>query len=215
MDSERRRHLALLALGLVAAGGGAALLMRGLRRSGPGAPPGPEADLHGATRVHDDAPLPEFRLDSPAGIVQRNTLRGRWTFLFFGYTQCPDVCPTSLSLMAELCRRLPAAERPAVLFVSVDPLRDSPGLLAEYVPAFDPAFRGASGSDEALADLRRHLGLQYHRHAPARVDQPLIYTVDHTASMFLVDPAVRLRAVFSPPHELEAMLADYRRIISA
>ncbi|MCK6425209.1 MAG: SCO family protein [Burkholderiaceae bacterium] len=214
MDRERRRHLALLALGLVATAGGAALLMRGLRRSGPGEPPGPAAGMRSVTVLHDEPPLPAFRLDSPGGPLTRDDLRGRWTFLFFGYTQCPDVCPTALGLMAELCRRLPAVERPAVLFVSVDPARDTPELLAQYVPAFDPAFRGASGDDAALAALVRHLGVQYHRHPPGRPEHPMVYTVDHSAGMFLLDPAVRLRGVFSPPHDLEAMLADYRQLVS-
>lgn len=216
MITDRARR-ALLYLGLGALLAGAALTLKGLRRSGAGSTQqnAALASLRSVTEVNDAQPLPAFELASPLGPLTRDSLQGRWTFLFFGYTQCPDVCPTALSLMAELQRRLAPGERPGVLFVSVDPQRDTQALLAAYVPAFDPAFRGASGSDAALAALVQHLGVRYHRHPPTRPDHPDIYTVDHTASMFLIDPQVRLRGVFSPPHEPQAMLADYRRLIGA
>jgi protein SCO1 len=215
MNSERLRRRLLFAGGAVVVAG-AALTWKSVRRPGPGS-----AEVNAAmaqrtfTPVADPQPLPEFTLDSPAGPVTRSSLLGGWSFVFFGYTQCPDVCPTALSLMAELQERLAPADRPKVLFISVDPARDTNELLAAYVPAFNPAFRGASGSDVALAKLVKHLGVMYVRHPPARPEHPAIYTVDHTAAMFLIDPQARLRAVFSPPHDAAAMLVDYRRLTRA
>lgn len=202
------RRFAVVGVGLALAG--AALTWKSLRRAGPGS----AADLplpaaRSATVVNDQQALPEFALHSPAGTLTRTSLTGHWSVVFFGYTQCPDVCPTALNLMAEFHRRLPAAERPKVLFISVDAQRDTLPLLAEYVPAFDASFVGATGSDAELAGLVKHLGIRYERHPGV---QPGSYTVDHTASMFLIDPQARLKAVFSPPHALEAMLADYRRL---
>lgn len=161
------------------------------------------------TEVHDAQPVPEFEARNLAGVVSRASLMGHWNMVFFGYTQCPDVCPTALSLMAELNKRLNAAERPQVLFISVDPKRDTPELLAAYMPSFDPSFVGAAGTDESLAALVKNLGVMVQRNPETK---PGIYTVDHTAAMFLIDPQARLKAVFSPPHELEAMLADFRRL---
>lgn len=161
------------------------------------------------TEVNDQVAVPEFEARNLSGVLNRSQLMGRWSMLFFGYTQCPDICPTALTLMAEMAKRLPPAERPQVVFISVDPARDTPELLAAYMPSFDASFVGAAGTDAALAALVKHLGVMYERHPET---QPGIYTVDHTAGMFLIDPQARLKAVFSPPHDLEAMLADYRRL---
>ena len=219
LDSPGRLRRGLVFVGVGALLGGAALTYKALRPVGPGTPAqnAPLAAMAGmgATLIADPQPLPAFSLTSAQGPVTRDGLIGRWHFVFFGYTQCPDVCPTGLGLMAELQRRLPERERPGVLFVSVDPQRDTPALLGEYVPAFDPGFRGATGDDAALAPLLKHLGVMVQRHPPAQPNHPMTYTVDHTASMFLIDPQARLRGVFSPPHDLESMLADYRRLFAA
>lgn len=207
------RRLWLAGLGLTAAGGW--VVWRSLKRAA-ALPPadtaagGAPMPLRSVTEVNDTTPLPDFRLRSPVGPITPADLRGRWSMVFFGYTHCPDVCPTTLGMMAEVVKQLPQAERPLVLFVSVDPARDTPELLGSFVPVFDPTFIGASGSDEQLAALTRHLGVHYDRHQAASPGG--FYTVDHTVSMFLIDPQVRLKAVFSPPHQPETVLADYRRL---
>lgn len=214
-DRPSRLRRALVFVGVGALLGGAALTYKALRRVGPGTPAQNDALARmGATVIADPQPLPAFMLTSAQGPVTLASLIGRWHFVFFGYTQCPDVCPTGLGLMAELQRRLPERERPGVLFVSVDPQRDTPALLGEYVPAFDPSFRGATGDEAALAPLLKDLGVMVQRNPPAQADRPMTYTVDHTASMFLIDPQARLRGVFSPPHDLETMLADYRKLFA-
>jgi protein SCO1/2 len=199
----------LLAAGLALAAAGAAITWKSLRHERPEDVAAANAQGHAATVVDDAQPLPDFALDGPDGKVTRATLAGRWSLLFFGYTHCPDVCPTTLALLAEFNRRLEPGTRPAVLFVSVDPERDTPAVLAAYAPAFDAAFLGASASDAVLAPLAKHLGVQVRR-TPGT--QAGAYSFDHTASIFLVDPRGRLKAVFSPPFELEAMLPSYRRL---
>ncbi len=207
--ADRARRLVIAGAG--AALLGAALAWHGLRRhgAGPAHPAAQAGPLRSATLVDDRHPLPDFALHSTAGELTRAGLAGRWSLLFFGYTHCPDVCPTTLGLMVELHRRIEPPRRPRVLFVSVDPARDTPELLTAYMAAFDAGFIGASGSDEAIDALTRHLGVHYRRNARSPAG---FYTIDHTASIYLIDPAARLKAVFSPPHASDTMAADYLQL---
>lgn len=150
--------------------------------------------------------LPPFLLTRHDGRpFTRDSLVSRWTLLFFGYTQCPDVCPTTLSAMREAMARLGNVPRPQVVFVSVDPQRDSIELLSEYMPRFDPAFVGASGPEAAWRPLAEALGVAYARHASASN-----YTIDHTASVFLIGPDGRTHAVFAHPPDAELVAQGYR-----
>ncbi|NDY92562.1 SCO family protein [Ideonella livida] len=206
----------LLLAGTLLGAAGAALLVR----SWPAAPrpaapdAGSGAPAAPALRWREPAgPVPAFRATGPQGRVDRQSLLGRWSLVFFGYTQCPDICPGTLGMLTEVFRLLPAElPRPGVLFLSVDPERDLPGLLAEYLPAFHPDFRGAAGTDADLAALVAHLGVRYHRHAPGPQGQ---YTVDHTASMFLLDPQARWRAELEPPHEPQAIARALTPLLAA
>ncbi|MDE1981205.1 MAG: SCO family protein [Betaproteobacteria bacterium] len=162
-------------------------------------------------------PLPQFRLESTAGIFTNDNLRGHWTFLLFGYTHCPDVCPTSLSLLAAVTDRLQgqANEAPQVIFVSVDAPRDTLSVLRQYVPAFHPGFVGATGSDEALKPFTRDLGLYYVRNTEERAGQEGGgYSVDHTSSIFLIAPDTRLRAVFQASSDARQMASDAEAIMT-
>lgn len=199
----------LFLLGVATALGGAGLIWKNARRRESAEAIATPPAMKTVTELNDQVAVPDFEARNAGGVVTRANLMGRWSMLFFGYTQCPDVCPTALTLMAEMAKRLPPAERPQVLFISVDPARDTPELLAAYMPSFDASFVGAAGTDASLAALVKHLGVMYDRHPETR---PGIYTVDHTAGMFLIDPQARLKAVFSPPHDLNAMVADYRRL---
>jgi protein SCO1 len=137
---------------------------------------------------------------------------GRWTLAFFGFTYCPDICPATLHVLAgarRLLDDLPEADRPRVVMISVDPGRDTPGRLAEYVPFFHPEFRGVAVAEEYLPELARSFGAAY-AYSPLGEEG---YTVDHTASLFLVDRSARVAAVFPTPHSAEGIAADMRRII--
>lgn len=138
--------------------------------------------------------------------------QGRWTVAFFGFTYCPDICPTTLHLLAEARRMLddlPENDRPEIMMISVDPGRDVPERLAEYVPYFHPEFRGLHVAAQHLPELTRSFGAAY-AYTPVGDDG---YTVDHTASIFLVDRQGRVAAVFPTPHTAEGIASDLRRII--
>jgi protein SCO1/2 len=155
--------------------------------------------------------LPPFSLiDHQGKPFDNDRLLGKWTFLNFGYTHCPDVCPTTLALLADLHSRLHRGESiPAyqIAFVSIDPQRDTPARLAEYVNYFEPSFVGVTGEDAALRDLTQPLGILFQ---PVETpDSALGYVMDHSTSIILVDPAGRYHALFSPPHDAKGMAADF------
>lgn len=140
-------------------------------------------------------------------------LRGRWTFMFFGYTHCPDVCPTALATLATLYRSLDETPElkvdTQVVFVSVDPQRDTPQQLGAYVGYFDSDFIGTTGPQEQLKALATRLGIVYSK-VPG--DGPDNYLVDHSAVILLLDPRARLYALFSAPQDAATMGTDYRRL---
>jgi protein SCO1/2 len=143
------------------------------------------------------------------------TLKGRWTLLFFGYTSCPDVCPATLAVITQASRLLgdPSSRmHPRVVFVSVDPERDTPQRLAEYVAYFSPDFIGATGSEAQLQALTRPLGIAYLRSSVGAPGGG--YLVDHSATILLLDPQGRLRALTSPPHDAAAIARDFQRIVA-
>ena len=140
-------------------------------------------------------------------------LRGHWTLLFFGYTNCPDICPVTLAVLENaltLMRKAHAdAELPQVVFVSVDPKRDTPEHLGDYVSHFDPSFVGVTGSDANLAAFAGQLGALY---VLGDADAEGQYSVDHTAALFLIDPRGHLVALFQAPHAADVLARDIPRI---
>lgn len=177
----------------------------------------PEVDLGTAATVLPQAkPLPQFTLiDDKGRTFDRNAFKGRWTFLFFGYTHCPDVCPTSLGVLAQVEKSLraeAAISQPGYVFVSVDPRRDTPEHLADYMSYFSQSFVGATGADDQLVKLSRPLGVIYQQHADEEGGD---YLVDHSASILLVDPGGGLRAVFPAPHDPDRIIEDYRKIVAS
>jgi protein SCO1/2 len=199
----------LLVVGMSLLIGGSYLTWRSLR-----AGPLPAGELSSVTEIRDDKPLPAFSLHGPRGAFGNANLVGQWSFMFFGYTQCPDICPTALTLMKDLKAALAGRQgTPAqgfqVVFVSVDPQRDTLRLLGEYMAAFDPNFVGITGGDAALSSLVKNLGVYYQRNDATDKQN---YTVDHSAAIYLIDPQGRLAAVFSPPQQAAKMATDFRRI---
>jgi protein SCO1/2 len=170
--------------------------------------------LEQATLLPEGRPLPEFQLvDSAGRPFGRADLRGHWTLMFFGFTSCPDICPTTLATLAVARRQLadlPAPDQPTVVLVSVDPGRDTPEKLAGYVAFFDPSFRGVTGTPEAITAFTRDLGVAVEVGKPGADGS---YTVDHTAAVILVDPSGSLRAIFGSPQRVEALAQDYRAIL--
>lgn len=175
-------------------------------------PPG----LERAVRFDAPRPLPELALlDQDGRAFDAARLRGHWTLLFFGFVNCPDVCPMTLATLAAARRSLadlPTADVPAVAFVSVDPRRDTPEALGRYVAHFDPSFSGVTGPAEAIDALTRALGVAVIV-GPEAPDGS--YSVDHTAAIFLIDRKARIAALFGASHEATTIARDYRRILAA
>ncbi len=152
-------------------------------------------------------PLSDFRLTDTTGrAFTRGDLGGGPTLVFFGFTHCPDVCPTTLMKLAQVRKRAGLTGL-RVLFVSVDPQRDTAPLLGLYVHAFDPAFLGLTGEPGSISALAANFGV-----AVNRVELPGgEYTMDHSAVVFLLDARARIAAIFTPPFDVAALAADVRR----
>ena len=159
--------------------------------------------------------LPDFSLIDQSGhAFGPRELRGRWSFLYFGYTNCPDACPTTLTTLAALEKRLRAsgaAVRPRVVFVSVDAKRDTPAQLAKYVSYFDPEFVGVTAASQpAIEDLARKLGIAVYLSPPSADGS---YLVDHSAAILVVDPAGKIAAILTGPFSAGALQSDFGRIV--
>lgn len=140
--------------------------------------------------------------------------RGKLVVLFFGYTHCPDVCPTTLSDMAQALKLLSPeqAARVQILFVTVDPERDTPEMLKAYVPYFHPDFLGLYGTQEEVARAAREFRIAYRKHwEPGATD----YLVDHTAGSYVLDGAGRLRLFLPFAHSPEDIAHDLKTLIAA
>ena len=155
----------------------------------------------------------DFRLADADGRTRSLAdFRGKVVVLAFGYTHCPDVCPTTLADFAAAVKRLgPEASRVQVLFVTVDPQRDTPQLLKQYVPAFDPSFMGLRGDDAATTKVTRDFRIYVNRNDKAGSTG---YTVDHAAQSFVFDPSGRLRLVIGYGMEPEKIAKDLRLLMN-
>lgn len=160
-------------------------------------------------------PIPDFSLEGGDGQpLDKATLRGRWTLVFAGFTHCPDVCPTTLATLATAAKQwqdLPAEQRPRLLFISVDPERDSAQRSGEYAAYFAKDTLAATAEHAVLEPFTRSLGMVYMKSPLSNGD----YTVDHSASIALLDPEVRLAGLIRPPLDAAAIGADLRRLQDA
>jgi len=151
-------------------------------------------------RDHENAP---FTLDQ---------LRNRWSLLFFGFTSCPDICPSTLDSLSRVHERLQTHDLykkdGQVVFISVDPQRDSSARLRDYVKYFHQDFIGVTGTDSELRKLTTKLGVLYIKVAQGKEH----YSVDHSAGIFLIDPALRLVSVVTPPHSMSEIVRRFEAI---
>jgi protein SCO1/2 len=141
-------------------------------------------------------------------------LEGKWTLLFFGYTHCPDVCPMALSVMQAVYASLEQSpeikSNTQIVFVSVDPDRDPPERLAEYVAYFHKDFVGVTGVVAEIDDFAKQLSAGYVKE-PA--DELGSYQVSHTGSIYLIGPQKRVHGAFSPPHEPKTIVSQYKQVL--
>ena len=184
----------------------AALLMAGaLTGCGGSGPSFKSTDITGADYGKD------FALTDHTGKARTlGDFRGKVVVMFFGYTRCPDVCPITLAELKAVKEQLGEdGKRLQVLFVTVDPERDTQKLLADYVPAFDPSFLGLYGDSAAIAKVAKDFRVFYQKSSGKT---PESYTVDHTAGSYIFDPQGRLR-LFARHGNAGNLLADIRTLL--
>lgn len=155
-------------------------------------------------------PLADFALETADGQpFSKANLEGQWSLLFFGFTNCPDVCPDTMAMLSQSMNQLELMRqdrKPQVVFVSVDPERDHGELFGDYVRWFNDDFIGVTGDDRQLQALGRQVGIVYYLEEPDEATG--FYNVDHSASVLIVDPQGRLFGRFAHPLDPEAVTAD-------
>ena len=164
------------------------------------------------TVLPDPKPLTAFALiDHKNRAFDLASLKGKWSFLFFGFTHCPDICPTTLAILAsarnKIARSTTGAEDVQFVLISVDPNRDTAGKLGQYVAYFDTTFLGVTGNDAQIANLARQLDAPYQVVLTPGVES---YPVYHTTTVFLVDPQARYHAMFTPPLDAETISRRFK-----
>jgi protein SCO1 len=171
----------------------------------------PQPEL--ATELFDQAiPLPSVNLrDHHGQRFRTSALEGRFSLVFFGFTNCPDVCPLSLQVLADVQKVLAdtrPAEAPDIVFISVDQARDTPERIASYVDYFGADILGVTGPDDELEPLLRALGVHVHR----QIEQGQQYNVVHNSTVYVVGPQADVVAVFGAAESARTLTQDYLRI---
>ena len=160
--------------------------------------------------------VPDFSLlDVDAAELTQAVFEDKWSIVFFGYTHCPDVCPITLQVMKNVVTKLEEQnkEAPQIVFMSVDPVRDTSEIMKNYISFFNEDFVGITGDVNSVHSLTRSLGIV--ASFTANAEDPENYIVDHTASLLLIDPQKRVRGKITPPHEAATIAADYVSISEA
>ncbi len=224
-NSSLSRTLIVAVLG-VAAGLGVFAAHRWLQ-----APP-PPPEYRSAAVYAEPRPLPAVELatgDGRSGPANQ-LLAGQWRLVFFGFTHCPEVCPGAMKTLDLVARQLskpadgagavssgasaPAAAvpTPVMTLITIDPRRDTPEVVSNYVRGFNPAFEGYSGSEAAIDELAAAIGVAVMRGTP---DESGNYMVDHTSAVFVFDPQGRVRGLLTAPLTAANIVHDYRLIAGA
>lgn len=207
--ATRSALFALLLIGLLLLAIGAVVSLRGSF-----SPPPPTATPppNGVTPLDPPEDTQDFTLPSSSGQpLSLSDLRGKWTLVFFGYTRCPDFCPTTLADWRLIKQALgDDAEQVNFLFISVDGARDTPEVLSQYLSRFDPAFVGMSGDAATLAQIGTDYGLDY----TLNTDEGENYTVDHSTATYLLDPQSRIVYLFSYGTNRDAIVQTIREQIA-
>lgn len=183
--------------------------------------------------ANPEKPMIDFSLlDHNKQVFDNSRLKGKWTLLFFGYTHCPDICPTALMSIAAVTKALKknnAKITPNVVFVTFDPERDTPEVLSSYVTYFNKDFLGVSGDQTQINSLVDFFGAYYERvmylgdkAMPLDKDKPVPkqamengYIINHTAWFYLIDPQGQIFAGFPSPHHTKKMADDIKVIVEA
>ena len=165
-----------------------------------------------ATVLPEPLALPAVQLTDQRGLDFTTTeLTGDFSLLFFGFTNCPDICPITLQTLANVDAELRArgSEPPRLVFVSVDPERDTPAQIERYLGNFNANFVGLTGSQLVLQPLLAALGVTVQRH---QLPNQEFYNVTHNSTVYLVGPQAEWLAIFSAPHDASVIATDYLRV---
>lgn len=182
-----------------------ALLLAGLLFAGCAQDPTPR--YPNAIMTPSPRPLPAVPLRTASGPIKASEITGRWTWVYFGFGHCPDVCPAAMEALAAELKRLKHPERVRPLFISVDPARDTPERLGRFVRFFDPRIEWATGEHADLGALTRALGAAYVLESP---DKPGgNYNVSHSNLIFVLDPQGRHVATYAPGAKSGRLASDF------
>lgn len=174
--------------------------------------PAPRAASFAGTFLDPSLPAKDFALQGPQGEVTLDDLKGRYIVLFFGYTACPDVCPTTLAKVSSAIRTIgrDAVQNVQVVLVSVDPERDTPERLATYTAAFGENVIGLTGTPEQIARVASAYGIHF---AKRESESAVGYLVDHTATVTVLDRDGRVRLLWPPTLEPDRIASDLRLLL--
>lgn len=207
------RTTAYILIAALAAGLG---LWAAIGHFGPLTPAPAQPDLQAVRLFDPPRTLPDFKLAQSDGTpLERAELQGHWTLVFLGFTHCPDVCPTTLAQLSHAQKQwasIPEATRPRVLFVSVDPERDSTELVGKYAHAFHADTLAATGTLPDLEAFTTSLSMVFAKAPIAGVDDPAAYTIDHSATIAVLDPQGRMAGLLRPPFEPTKIAADLQAL---
>jgi len=143
-------------------------------------------------------------------------LQGQWTMIFFGFTNCSYLCPTTLAELAKMYRILEdkhVKPMPKILFISIDPERDKPAKLKSYITGFNPNFYAAWGEADVISKMTREMGVVYGKVASTTSNDPANYDVQHSGALMLFNPQGELSAFFTTPHQAELLAEDYQLLL--
>ncbi len=156
-----------------------------------------------------------FKLtDNQGNTFTNKNLQGHWTFLFFGFTHCPMICPTTMALLNKVYTKLKTLNKASnvnVVLVSIDPQRDTVQRLNQYVHTFNKHFIGLTGSKAEIDKLSQQLGIVAMR-IPGKTKAQNDYDINHSGAILLVAPSGKLIALFSMPHKADNIVADFLKI---
>lgn len=176
-------------------------------------------DLHG-TFLTTPRTISDFSLTNNEGKpITRDSLKGHWTYMFFGFTSCHHVCPTTMAELNQAYNKLKtvltAKQLPKVMLVSVDPARDTVTRINAYVKGFNKNFIGATGSKVDIDKLAKSVGAIYMQTNKDKLaDGTTSYDIDHSGAVMLLDPKAHLRAFFTMPHNADKLAQDFEVIVS-
>lgn len=173
-----------------------------------------EVSQFNGTYLQKPRELAEFNLTGTDDTAfNAKSLKGQWTMLFFGFTNCDSICPTTMAELAKMYALLQhkhVQPLPHIVMVSVDPDRDSISTLKHYVHAFNPDFYGARGDEEVIKKLTGEMGIAY---AKQMTDNAGHYDMQHSGTIMLINPQGQLTAFFTMPHHAEDLAKDYQLLL--